>query len=79
MAEAKKDPIYQPRVVTIEGYTPEDLDAKVTEALAGRYKNFEKVGAVTYGGNQKVFYQGLKEKAETTEPEPDPGTGGAGE
>lgn len=75
MAEAKKDPIYQPRVVTIEGYTPEDLDAKVTEALAGRYKNFEKVGAVTYGGNQKVFYQGLKEKAETPTPPPSGDTG----
>lgn len=64
----KKDPIYQPKTATVEGYTLAELTEKTAAALAGKFKEYEKAGSASYDGNRKMFSQALQEKAESTEP-----------
>ncbi len=72
MAEVKQDPIYFPRVVTIEGYSVEDLTQKVADALASkRFKGWSVSGPESYDGNAKMWVQGIHEK----EADPAPGDG----
>lgn len=72
MAEAKKDPIYQPKTLTVEDYTQAGLHDKVTALLSTKkYKDWVQLGDPTYGGNSKMFYQCITPKTETTPAPPE--------